>query len=91
MTLKAFVYPEAISSDEGINEQLERLRLWTVGNYQVHILYQATKFDKILRDYEKTDFKGRVKTNVTIFAERAKVLLIKEYAKSQGKWFAGRD
>jgi hypothetical protein len=88
MTLKAFVYPEAMSSEEEIAHQIERLRSWAVGNYQVHILYQATRFDSILRNYERSDFKGRVKTNVTIFAERAKVLLIKEYAKSQGKWFA---
>lgn len=81
-----FKLPEAIDDEEQLEYQLERLRSWVKVCYSNDIAYTLKKVGYYVDDYHRNDFKGRYKTNVTIFHERAKVILTKTlYDKSKGQ------
>lgn len=81
-----FKLPEAIDDEEQLEYQLDRLKSWAYGCYPVNIMHTLKKIGYYVDDYQRNDFKGRYKTNVTIFHERAKVILTKTlYDKSKGQ------
>lgn len=81
-----FKFPEAIDSNEDLDSHVARLKGWISANFCYDIEATLSKVDRVLNLYDRTDFNGRYKTNVTVFYERAKVILIKSiYDKSKGK------
>lgn len=82
-----FKFPEVVQDDEDLDNQVERLKGWISANMCSNLESMLSKIEKVLNWYERTQFNGRVKANVIVFYERAKVLLIKAiYDKSKGKW-----
>lgn len=83
----AFKFPDAIDDNAGLDNQVQRLKGWISANMCSNLEATLSRIERVLNWYERTEFRGRFKTNVIVFYERAKVLLIKAiYDKSKGKW-----
>lgn len=78
--------PEVIISEEEFDLHVQRLKDWIGANFCCECEQVLRKVDAHLRWYERTEFKGRYKTHITRFHERAKVILTKSiYDKSQSR------
>lgn len=89
---RTFRYPEAMSSEDQIDENILRLKSWAMGQYVDYIEARLHSHECYLRAYQRTAFRGRYKTYITVFHERAKVTLLKIiYDKSKGKRGADTD
>jgi hypothetical protein len=89
---QVFKFPEVIQDDAEMDLQISRLKTWVSGNMCSNVEHTLLRVDSTLAWYNRTDFKGRFKTNITVFYERAKVILIKMlYDKSKGQWEPCRD
>ena len=76
--------PEAISNEEELDAYLRKLR-WFI-NQEGEYEWLLARVERFLRWYQRTEFKGRYKTNETLFYERARVILIRSiYDKSKSK------
>lgn len=87
MSYYPFKFPETVQDNEDMDNQVIRLKGWIAANMCCNIDATLAKVESVLTWYDRTEFTGRYKTNIILFYERAKVILIKAiYDKSKGKW-----
>lgn len=81
--------PDSLTRDQ-IELHLNRLRNQIPGLYEAKVKEKLMTVENYLKWYKETDFKGRFLSNQTIFAIKARGIILR-YDKSKGKRHADRD
>ena len=68
---RQFIYPEAMSSEEQVQEHINRLTSWASTQYAAYLVLKMEMHEDRIKKFEEHHFKNRVKTNITVFHERA--------------------